>query len=164
VFELNRKTDTFDISSWSIPPFCLKRYAKCSCIKRVYRPRIPRKTALPILRLAKENPRWAHRQVQGELRKLGILVSAKFHLLAPSRPRLLAAPRRDGPSWKEFSAQQAAGILAARTDQAYPGDRPSIDAVSFGRLDHRAQVLVLTYVRYRPHVQDEASAFTGNVY
>ena len=57
-------------------------------------------------------PRWGHRRIEGELRKLGVTVSA-----TAIRPLLRAhglkpAPPRQGPSWKQFLACQASGILA----------------------------------------------------
>jgi hypothetical protein len=65
-----------------------------------------------VLRFAKENPRWGYRRIQGELRKLDISISASAICSLLRRHGLQPAPRRDGPSWKEFLAQQAAGIVA----------------------------------------------------
>jgi putative transposase len=80
--------------------------------RRAGRPRIGGETATLILRLAKENPRWGYRRIEGELRKLGVTVSATaIGSLLRSRG-LTPAPRRQGPSWKEFLAGQASGILA----------------------------------------------------
>ncbi|MFE7244753.1 integrase core domain-containing protein [Streptomyces sp. NPDC057580] len=66
-----------------------------------------------VLRLAKENPRWGHRRIQGELARLG-------HPIAPSTvweilhaAGIGPAPRRTGPSWREFLTTQAEGIIAA---------------------------------------------------
>jgi hypothetical protein len=64
-----------------------------------------------VLRLARENPRWGHRRICGELGKLGLRVSPT------SIRRLLArnlepAPRRIGPGWREFLRVQAASIVA----------------------------------------------------
>jgi hypothetical protein len=66
-----------------------------------------------VLRLARENPRWGYRRLQGELRKLGIPVSATAICLLLRRHGLPPSPRRIGPSWREFLTQQAAGILAS---------------------------------------------------
>ena len=44
--------------------------------QRAGRPSTDGETATLVLRLAKENPRWRYRRIQGELRKLGVVVSA----------------------------------------------------------------------------------------
>ena len=79
--------------------------------RRPGRPRIDRQTAMLVLRLAKENPRWGYRRIQGELKKLGVSVSATSICSLLRRHGFPPAPRREGPSWKEFLAQQAAGIV-----------------------------------------------------
>ena len=65
-----------------------------------------------VVRLSKENPLWGYRRIHGELTKLGIAV-------APSTVREILraagidpAPRRSGPTWRQFLHAQAAGILA----------------------------------------------------
>jgi transposase InsO family protein len=65
-----------------------------------------------VLRLARENQRWGYLRIQGELKKLGVSVSAGSICSLLRRHGLPPAPRRGGPSWKEFLAQQAAGIVA----------------------------------------------------
>ena len=80
--------------------------------RRAGRPRIGGEAAALILRLAKENPRWGYRRIQGELRKLGVTVSATAIRSLLRRHGLTPAPRREGPSWKEFLTCQASGILA----------------------------------------------------
>jgi len=76
------------------------------------RPRIAPETAVLVLRLAKENPRWGYRRIQGELKKLDVSISATAICSLLRRHGFPPAPRREGPSWKEFLAQQAAGIVA----------------------------------------------------
>jgi putative transposase len=80
--------------------------------RRAGRPRIGGETAALTLRLGRENPRWGYRRIQGELRKLGVVVSATAIRSLLRRHGLTPAPRREGPSWREFLACQAAGILA----------------------------------------------------
>jgi transposase len=77
------------------------------------RPGLEGPTVELILRLAKENPRWGYQRIRGELLKLGVRVSATAIRTVLRRHGLGPAPRRGGPTWKEFLAQQAAGILAS---------------------------------------------------
>lgn len=64
------------------------------------------------LRMARENPRWGYLRIKGELQKLGIRVGATTIRNLLRRNGFDPAPRRDGPTWREFLRQQAAGILA----------------------------------------------------
>ena len=80
--------------------------------RRAGRPRIGGEAATLILGLARESPRWGYRRIQGELRKLGVTVSATAIRSLLHRHGLTPAPRRPAPSWKEFLACQATGILA----------------------------------------------------
>jgi putative transposase len=80
--------------------------------RRPGRPRLACESARLVLRLAKENPRWGYRRIQGELKKLGVSISATAICSLLRRHSFQPAPRRDGPSWKKFLAQQATGVLA----------------------------------------------------
>ena len=65
-----------------------------------------------MLRLARENPRWGHRRICGELAKLGLNVSPTSIRRLLAQAKLDPAPRRLGPSWREFLRAQAASIVA----------------------------------------------------
>jgi putative transposase len=65
-----------------------------------------------VLRLARENPRWGHRRICGEIAKLGFRVSPTSVRRLLAQGRLEPAPRRSGPSWREFLKSQAATIVA----------------------------------------------------
>jgi len=76
------------------------------------RPPAIRSTARLVVRLANENPLWGYRRIHGELTKLGVRVapSTVYEVLraAGTGP----APRRSGPTWRQFLHAQAAGVLA----------------------------------------------------
>jgi putative transposase len=65
-----------------------------------------------IVRLARENPRWGYQRISGELAKLAITISPSTVRRIMISAGLKPAPRRDGPTWREFLHVQAAGILA----------------------------------------------------
>jgi putative transposase len=76
------------------------------------RPKLPVEVRELVLRLARENPRWGHRRISGELRKLGFWASPTSIRGLLAEAKLEPAPRRDGPSWREFLQAQAASIVA----------------------------------------------------
>jgi len=65
-----------------------------------------------IIRLARENPRWGYQRIQGELRHLGVRVSATAIRTTLRRHGFDPAPRRASSTWRAFLRQQAAGIVA----------------------------------------------------
>jgi putative transposase len=65
-----------------------------------------------ILRLARENPRWGYRRVQGELKKLGVSVSATTIRSVLCGNGLRPAPRRASVTWRAFLRAQASSIMA----------------------------------------------------
>ncbi|MEO6089590.1 MAG: integrase core domain-containing protein [Umezawaea sp.] len=85
----------------------------CAARRRTGRPptRVAIKSLVP--RLARENPRWGHRRIQGELARLGhrIAHSTVWRILHDAD--IDPAPRRTGPTWREFLTAQAEGIIAA---------------------------------------------------
>ena len=64
------------------------------------------------LRLAKENPRWGCRRIQGELARLGHPIGATTVWEILTAAGLDPAPRRSGPTWREFLTEQAHGVIA----------------------------------------------------
>ena len=66
-----------------------------------------------VIRMATENPTWGHRRVQGELVKLGHRIAASTVWQILHDAGIDPAPRRTGPTWKQFLTAQARGILAA---------------------------------------------------
>ncbi len=65
-----------------------------------------------VIRIATDNPSWGHRRVQGELVKLGHPIAASTVWQILHDAGIGPAPRRTGPTWKQFLIAQAHGILA----------------------------------------------------
>jgi transposase InsO family protein len=76
------------------------------------RPPLDPSVAALILRLASENRRWGYRRIVGELKGLGVAVSATTVRTVLIGAGVRPAPERAGLSWRAFLRQQAATTLA----------------------------------------------------
>ena len=66
-----------------------------------------------VIRMAIDNPMWGHRRVQGELVRLDHPIAVSTVWQIPHLAGIDPAPRRKGPTWKQFLTAQARGIVAA---------------------------------------------------
>jgi len=76
------------------------------------RPPAVRSIARLAVRLARESPPWGYRRIHGELMKLGVSVAPSTIWEILRAAGVDPAPRRAGPTWRQFLHAQAAGILA----------------------------------------------------
>ena len=90
------------------------------------RPAIPAGTAALIVQLAKENPGWGYRRIQDELATMGIPIAALSVGAILKRHDIKPAPRRSGPTWAQFLATAAKGLIAC--------DFCSVDTVLLRRI------------------------------
>jgi transposase InsO family protein len=65
-----------------------------------------------VLRLARENPRWGCRRIQGELARLGHPIGTTTVWEILTTAGIDPAPRRSGPTWREFLTAPAEGVIA----------------------------------------------------
>src|ERR687897_2387139 len=75
------------------------------------RPPVAQPIRALVLRLARENPGWGYRRIQGELVGLRIELAASTVWTILREAGVEPAPRRLETSWAEFLRQQAASIL-----------------------------------------------------
>ena len=76
------------------------------------RPRVPVGTVQIVLRLARENPSWGYRRIEGELTTMGIRLAPSSVWAILRRHGVEPSPRRSGPTWREFLKSQASSMLA----------------------------------------------------
>ena len=120
--------------------------------RRPGRPPLPAETQALILRLARDNPRWGYLRIRGELLKLGFQVSAWPIRRLLRRHQLGPAPRRVGPTWRQFLRAHAGAILAC--------DFLTVDTVLLGTL----HVLVFIEPRSRIVVGSACSAHPNSAW
>jgi putative transposase len=80
--------------------------------RRPGRPGLERSLRELILRLATENPHWGYKRIVGELKRLGVPVSATSVRKVLLEAGLQPAPQRTHSSWRAFLRTQAASMLA----------------------------------------------------
>jgi putative transposase len=90
------------------------------------RPATPAAIRQLVLRLANENSRWGYRRIHGEIARLGHTVAASTVWNILHAAGIDPAPRRTGPTWREFLAAQANSIIAC--------DFVHIDTIGMRRL------------------------------
>jgi transposase len=110
--------------------------------RKTRRPPLERSLRQLILRLARENAHWGYKRIVGELKGLGISVSAtsvrKVLLEAGLRP----APERGHASWRTFLRQQAASMLAC--DLSVEGRLRQVGGARAGSCSRRRDLVVST--------------------
>jgi transposase InsO family protein len=114
--------------------------------------RPPTSTAIKklVIRMATDNPQWGHRRIQGELIRLGHRIAASTVWQILNTAGINPAPRRSGPTWKQFLTAQAKGILAV--------DFVHVDTVFLKRL---YALIVVEHGSRRVHVAGVTANPTG---
>jgi putative transposase len=118
--------------------------------RRPGRPPTPPPIRALVLRMARENPRWGYRRIQGELIGLGHPVAASTVWKIMKDAGLDPAPRRSGPTWRQFLSAQAHAILAV--------DFAHVDTVFLRRL---YVLVVIEHGRRRVHIAGITAHPTG---
>ncbi|MCA1699391.1 MAG: helix-turn-helix domain-containing protein [Actinobacteria bacterium] len=105
--------------TFSVKPETLLRWHRQLVARRwTYAQRSPGRPPLArprrelIVRLARENPHWGYQRIAGELKQLGLAVSATTVRKVLASADVPPAPERSQGSWRSFLRQQAASTLA----------------------------------------------------
>jgi putative transposase len=114
------------------------------------RPPTPQPIRALVLRMARENPTWGYRRIHGELIGLGHSVAASTVWAILKSAGVDPAPRRSGPTWRQFLTAQAHAILAV--------DFAHVDTVFLRRL---YILVVIEHGRRRVHLAGITSHPTG---
>ena len=80
--------------------------------RRGGRPPVDAQLAMLIERLARENPGWGYKRIQGELLDLGYRVGASTVRRVLKRLKVPPAPQRDRTTWRQFLRAHAGTMLA----------------------------------------------------
>lgn len=118
--------------------------------RRPGRPPSPAALRSLVLRLAAENPGWGHRRIQGELGRLGYQIAHSTVWEILHAAGIDPAPRRSGPTWRQFLSAQAHGMVSC--------DFFTVDTIWLKR------IYVLVFVEHgtrRLHVAGATSNPTG---
>jgi putative transposase len=101
-----------------VRPETVRRWHRALVARRwTYPPRRPGRPATNpeiralILRMARENPAWGYRRIQGELVGLGVRVAASTVWTILQKAGVDPAPRRSSETWRAFLRAQASGII-----------------------------------------------------
>jgi putative transposase len=114
------------------PETTLLRWHRDLVRRKWTRPHRPGRRSIPvgtvsiILRLARENPTWGYRRIQGELTRLGVVLAPSSVWAILRQHHIDPSPNRTGHSWTQFLRSQASSMLAC--------DFFSVDTVLLRRL------------------------------